>query len=99
MSGTSRRSEQSTSNKSKAQARTENHFGSEGEGALAEALKVNTTLTALQLRGQNGTMAAPQHDVLVHDKRWHKQTDIEGVSGALQEALLVNTALTELVWA
>ena len=69
MSSTSTRSEQSTSNKSKAQAQTENQFGSEGEGALAEALKVNTTLTALQLGGQNGTMAAPQHDVLVHDKK------------------------------
>ena len=98
MSNRPTRSEQSTSNKSKAQARTENQFGSEGEGALAEALKVNTTLTALQLGGQNGTMAAPQHDVCCMTKSGHKQTGLDGMSGALEEALLVNTALTELVW-
>ena len=58
------------SSKSKAQAQTGNRFGSEGEGALAEALKVNTTLTTLQLDGQNNTMNPPKHGVLCMTKKW-----------------------------
>ena len=72
-----------------------NWIGVEGACALSEALKVNTTLTKLNLWG------APQHFKVNHGHRTNTNDKADhgiGVKGvrALSEALKVNTSLVSV---
>ena len=82
-------------NNTKGQA--ENKIGDEGTRALSEALKANTTLTALNLHGdqQQDTAAQQGHQTVMSKDNTGNEIGVEGAR-ALSEALKVNTTLETL---
>ena len=75
---------------------TDNEICDEGACALSEALKVNTTLTTLDLTSlQQQTMPNNEHNKQATKNKTANKIGDEGAS-SLSEALKVNTSLTEL---
>ena len=74
--------------------KTGNDFGVEGAQALSEALKINTSLTTLDLRCVQQSNGKQEHGQLQQKRADNKIRD-KGAS-ALSEALEVNTTLTAL---
>ena len=74
--------------------KTGNDFGVEGAQALSEALKINTSLTTLDLRCVQQSNGKQEHGQLQQKRADNKIRD-EGAS-VLSEALKVNTTLTAL---
>ena len=74
--------------------KADSRIGDEGACALSEAVKFNTTLTVLDLRGEQQQGRNKQRDTISsHDKAGNR---IDKSASALSEALKVNTALTAL---